>query len=197
MPTYERADADAHETCARILAAFHKELRDAGVKVDLVFAHGKKDEHGHTVSPAIKHRGYPANGLARIIGLKDRAMGRGDCEIVIDGDQWPTWSEATRAALLDHELSHFKCCYEDGALVRDDLNRPKLAMRLHDIDVGWFIAVAERHRADSFECKQAESIYLQHAQLLFPFAAPAAAASTTTSTAAKPRKKRLDEFFGN
>jgi len=155
---------------AKILAQFqtHQPLIDAGVSVDFVFAYGNRDEAGNLIGDAIKHRGAKALGLCRKIALKDRALGRADAEITLDGDWWPTAPEPQQRALLDHELHHLAIKIDKRGLVRDDLGRPVIQLRQHDVEVGWFMVIAARHQLDSQERIQARQIMADAGQYFWP-----------------------------
>jgi hypothetical protein len=168
---YEKADDQLVAQMQRMLNTWHPGLRDAGVKVDVVVAHARKDDHGQPMGPAIKHHGVVVAAYVRILGLKDRVMGRGDAEIVLDGDRWDEWATEKQNALFDHELEHLQLRTDAGVVVRDDFNRPLLKIKPHDYEFGWFLSIAERHGEMSFEREQAEKIFVENGQLLFPFAA--------------------------
>lgn len=171
MPVYEKANEEVYEAMTAAMERFHPGLRDAGVMVDCIVAKGKTDPDGQPIEAAVKLHGYPCAAKVKVIGPKDRAMGRGDAEIVLDGDAWPTWSPQRRAALFDHELNHLELkVNKKGGVIRDDQDRPKLKLRLHDVQAGWFLSVAQRHGAASFEVAQAEKLFTDHGQILFPFA---------------------------
>lgn len=143
-----------------MLGLYHPELRDAGVTFDVLFARAARNEDGDVDGPAVKHGGYPVLAMVKIVNLKDRAKGNADVEIVIDEDNWETMNDEQRNALIDHELEHCELQLEmtqDGAeavVKRDDLGRPKLKMRLHDRQFGWFDVCAERHGVNSAEAQQ-------------------------------------------
>ena len=146
MPRYEKAPAEVGLIVERMCDKYHPQLRDAGVTMTYLMAFPLTDENGDSKGPALKHQGYPAAAVVKIIGLKERTDGRADAEIVIDGENWPTLSEAERDALIDHELEHLELKYDkDGLLVRDDLSRPKLIIRKHDFQAGWFDSIVRRH----------------------------------------------------
>ncbi len=164
MPrTFQRCDSTVSELAVEILCEYesHKPLLDAKVRIDYVFAY---NDSGH----ALTHGGYAALGLARKIGLKDRALGRGDAEIALDGEWWKNAKESKRRALLDHELHHLSVQIENGAFKRDDLGRPMLELRKHDHQFGWFNIIAERHGASSIERIAAKSLWDEDGQLYFP-----------------------------
>jgi hypothetical protein len=164
MATYRRADAELTDLLTNLLQSYHPDLIENGVTIDLLWAYGEHDElTGDVKSPAIVHNGYPAHGLCRVMGLKDRAAGRADAEILLDHDFWETVNPRTRAALLDHELEHLILRNE-----RDDIGRPKLKLRKHDVQCGWFRSVAERHGSHSIERIQAKMVYDGSGQSFWP-----------------------------
>lgn len=170
MPTFEKCPVSITEIANSILIEFetHKPLLDARVKIDLVFAYSDKDEGGHAKNNALSRNGRKALGIARKIPLKDRALGRGDCEVALDGDWWDDATEDQQRALLDHELHHFAVKIDKRGLVRDDLGRPVIQMRKHDYEFGWFKIIAERHGAASQERIAAQMIFDEAGQAFWP-----------------------------
>lgn len=170
MPRYEKAPAQAGQIIERMMERYHPQLRDANVKVDVLFAFATTDEFGDRKGSAVKLHGYSCKAVVRVLGLKDRTVGRGDAEIVIDGDEWPTWPDDEKDALLDHELEHLELKTDkDGLVVRDDLDRPKLRIRKHDHQFGWFDSIARRHGSASLEIQQAQAFHSQYKQLWLPY----------------------------
>ena len=173
MPTtYEKANIEVVETLDEVMTLYHPHLKDAGVTVDVLLAHADPESE----EPAVKAHGYEAAAVVRNINLKDRVKGNGDVEIVIDGDKINEWSLTQLKALLDHELTHVELARDKyGAIKRDDLDRPKLTMRLHDRHFGWFDGVARRWGFDSFEVQQATEMVKdwEFAQLYLPGLDPA------------------------
>lgn len=162
MPTYDKCPPAVVEMANAILCEFetHAPILDAKVKIDFLFAFGdpEKDE------PAITKNGIPCDGLCRKIPLKDRVAGRGDAEILLDGDFWNAADEPERRALLDHELHHISVMEGE----RDSAGRPKLRLRKHDVEVGWFSIIAERHGRASGERRQAKNIFDRFGQAFWP-----------------------------
>lgn len=159
------------ELATEILCAVttHKPILDARMKIDFIFAYASTDEVGTKLGDAIRHHSCRALGLCRRLGLKDRVMGRGDCEILLDADWWETASGEQARALLDHELTHIEVMTDKhGRILWDDIKRPKLRLRPHDFEFGWFISVAERHRAAAQECIQARTMLDAAGQWLWP-----------------------------
>ena len=105
------------------------------------------------------------------VGLKDRAKGQGDAEIIIDEIWWQDASEQAREALIDHELYHLEVKTDkNNHPAKDDLDRPKLLMRKHDYQFGWFNAIASRHAEHSVEVYQATNLFDEAGQTYFKFA---------------------------
>lgn len=178
MPsTYQLASDEVRDMAKLLIPQYHNELFEFDVKIDYVFAFGELDEEtSEKLAPAIKHNGWPALGLASRTKLKDRVKGMGDCEILLDGDEWPKLTYAQQLALLDHELEHFEIKRDKfGNIEKDDIDRPKITMREHDRQHGWFDNIAQRHGINSFEVQQFRKIiteaggsYVPHARLSDP-----------------------------
>jgi Putative phage metallopeptidase len=109
--------------------------------------------------------------VVRIPPLKDRALGIADAQIVIDRAGWLALSQRQRDALVDHELTHLtrKIDKETGEMLVDILDRPKLVMRKHDHQHGWFDEIAQRHGEASPEVRQARRLIESSGQLYFDF----------------------------
>lgn len=171
MPTYHKAPAEVSEMANDILCQFdsHRPVLDAKVKIDYVFALPTLDDNGEPTGHAISKGGIKALGMCRPIGLKDRAMGRGDVEITIDAEWWNDAKVESQRALLDHELNHIEVAFRKGMLITDDLHRPKVKMRKHDYEFGWFTIIAERHGNASIERQQARQMTQGPGQMIFDF----------------------------
>jgi hypothetical protein len=168
---YSKAPGEVIEKARALIEKNHFDLHNNSVRIDFIFANSTLNDDGVPVGPALKHNGYAALGLTRILGPKERLMERGDCEIVIDGDRWPNLSTEKQDALIDHELEHLQPKFtKTGDVVTDDLNRPKLKLRKHDHQFGWFDNVARRHGKESIEVNQFKALCeSEQGQLYFPF----------------------------
>lgn len=160
MPTFQKATAAVYEMAKEIIEAFHPDLKETNAAVDIVMAYPDLDEDtGEPINDALKWAGVKALGVARVMPSKDRSMGRGDGEICLDAPWWEKADERDRKALLDHELHHFVPKRVKGIIQFDDKRRVKLKLRKHDVQVGWFKVIAERHGVFSQECQQAAQIW--------------------------------------
>lgn len=171
MATFEQCDKSVENMAGQLLHRYesHKPLLIADAKIDYVFAYGARNDEGELTGDALKKNGVKALGIARIVPLKERALGRGDAEVSLDGDWWKNTNDEERQAVLDHELHHFAVKVDNGNNIKtDDLGRPMLRMRKHDVDVGWFKVIAERHGVSSVEQIQARQIMDAYGQYFWP-----------------------------
>jgi len=130
------------------------------------------DDKGRQLNDAITTRGIRALGVTKIISLKERSLDRGDAEVMLDGDWWKIATPEQQAALLDHELHHVSLKTVKGQYQHDSIGRPKLKLRKHDVQIGWFAVIAERHGKNSVEQMQAEFIMDNLGQYFWPALAP-------------------------
>jgi hypothetical protein len=168
MTSYKRCDAKMCERVRKIVEKFHEPLLEAGVTFSLLFAHAEQDETGVPLGPALRHGGYLAYAVASITKLRDRAQGIADAQIVFDGDRWPNIERKVQDALIDHELQHFEV-KEDNT---DACGRPRLRLRKHDFQFGWFTSIAERHGVAAIETLQMKQMVESTGQLFFPWLDP-------------------------
>lgn len=171
MSTFKRCPEEVVRMANEVLCSDDAEgafeaLLDAKVTFDFVFARAGENE-----MQALTLHGARALGIARKTSPKDRALGRADCEVALDGDWWDDekTNDQMRRALLDHELWHFLVVVEKDKVKKDGANRPVIEMRQHDFQFGWFKAVAQRHGEYSMERMQAKLILESGgAQLFWP-----------------------------
>lgn len=171
MSKYQKAPTEVKEMAEAIMNEHitYKDVLEAKVRIDFIFAYAETSDGGDAKGHALTKHGIRALGITRKIGIKDRVMGRGDCEVAIDGDWWDEATPLRRKALLDHELHHIELRYDDdGVVLRDDLKRPKLKLRKHDVEVGWFAAVAARNGSASLEIEQAKAVMDSYGQMFWP-----------------------------
>lgn len=153
--TYEKAPQYCLRLLGPILSKYHPELAEAELKVDMLIVRAPRDADGNPTGPALQAKsGFPAAACISVTKLKERVLGRGDCEIQIDGDRYRNWDESRLIAILDHELEHLE--YTGNV---DDCGRPKLRLRPHDVEFGWFDSVARRHGDNSVEVVQAKQFF--------------------------------------
>lgn len=168
MKSYHPCPATVRDRVDAMIAKFHPELKSARVKIDLVFVFDEDEDGDH---PALTLHGYPCLAVVRKLGVKDRAMGRGDAEIVIDEHRYIELTAKQQDALLDHELYHLVVVLDGTKPKRDAAARPVLRIRKHDRQFGWFDAIASRHGENSIEIQQARQLISSAQQTYFSFMA--------------------------
>lgn len=169
MKSYSKCPKSVSEVVQSLIEKFHPNLEHLDVKIDLLFVTSS------TAYP-VMHGGYPAYAVVRSLGIKDRVMGRGDAEIVIDKEKFEKMADKERAALLDHELYHIEPKKDQfGGFALDGLGRPRLQMKKHDHHFGWFAEIARRHGMNSIEVKQAMLLRREYSQAYFDYATKAPA----------------------
>jgi len=163
MPHYDKADEQTIALINEILNEYHPELASAEVTIEAMMAYD--DKGGFPV----KHGGYPALAVIKISSLKNRVKGFADAEITIDAENFKSMSEPQRRALIDHELTHLVVATDkEGVIKTDDCNRPKLKIRKHDYQMGWFTEIAKRHGSNSPEVYQASMLWQKDGRTFFP-----------------------------
>lgn len=165
MKTYDQAPDEVRERVIALIKKYHPDLELVQLRVDLLMA-STDTEDAHAVTLG----GYPCLAVVKIVGPKERAKGCGDAEIVIDRDAYEAMSSAKRDALLDHELYHLEITRDKmGRPKKDDHQRPKLKMRKHDFQFGWFAEIARRHQENAIEVQQAQAFIAEQGQTFFGF----------------------------
>ena len=154
MTTYSNATNDAATLLSELMQAHYPKLVEVELRVGLLFACATRDKNGEPKGPAVKHNGWPAAATVRIVNHKDRVAGLPDVQIVVDGDKWSEWEEKTQRATLHHELEHIELQYDqEGNLKTDDCFRPKVKLRPHDFQLGWFHNIIEKYERHAFEAQ--------------------------------------------
>lgn len=141
---------------------YHNDLNVVGVTVQTVF---------YIHDERLKVRGVHAYAYIKLTNLRERALGQRDATLVVDKAAWDVMDDDRRVALVDHELYHLAVLRDkDNKLSTDDLNRPKMRLRKHDVEVGWFVQIAQEHGRASIEVMQATEMAHEYRQSLFAFA---------------------------
>lgn len=159
---YSTAGLDLLQRIERVRDEYHPQLK--GVSIGALFVFG--DEPGQI----LEHQGYPSAAVIKPTSTKDRAAGLSDALLIVDRYAYEGFTDPQKMALVDHELYHLERVTEDDGTPKFDSNgRPKLSIRKHDRQFGWFDEVAHRHGDNSIEVMQAKSIIASTRQLYFPF----------------------------
>jgi hypothetical protein len=188
MKSYSLAP-DADTVIINIQTEYHLDLD--GVTVTALFVFDLE-----ATEPILKHQGYPAAAVVRITPVRDRALGIADATIVIDRSTWLTLSQRQRDALVDHELTHLnRVLDEDTQLpLCDAVDRPKLAMRRHDLQIGIFTEILERHGEASYEAKMAKAMLDVARQMELNFGKPVGESDEALAQAKAAAKTFVDNI---
>lgn len=163
MNTYKAAGLDIARRAKRLVKKYHDNLARARVRIDFLFVTTDGED-----GCALKCHGYPALAVASVIPQKNRVGLKADARIIIDKEAWDELPEKQRDALLDHELQHFEAVMSDDTVALDGNDRPKIRMRKHDVQLGFFSVIAKRHGEHSQEVIQARALVEHAAETLFP-----------------------------
>lgn len=165
MKSYSHASDDVLRTIERMRLEYYSPDLD-GVTVAALFVFDLE-----VTEPVLTHGGYPAQAVCRITPVRDRALGVADAVILIDRSNWLMLGAKQRDALIDHELHHLeRIVDEETELPKTDaVDRPKLRIRKHDHQYGWFDAIAQRHGDASPEVRQAKQLIASTGQLYLDF----------------------------
>lgn len=164
MPvTYTKAPESVGDLLSDVLVRYHGELVEHEVTVGVLVAHSGEDR-----KPPVKLHGYPCAATIRVTPYKQRVQGIEDALITLNGALWAAFTEAERAALLDHELEHLELVRDrEGQVKADDQGRPKLKLRLHDWQLGGFESIAKRHGPAAPEVTAYRAAHERYYQCLF------------------------------
>lgn len=159
---YDKPSQEVISLLEEVREKYHGDRLDE-VRIGILMAYAEVDENtGEPKGFAIKgHAGARAAASIKVVSLRGRVSKNYDVELVIDGDAWPQYDNATRIALLDHELTHL---VPTGKL--DDLDRPKIRMKNEDFIVWGFLEVVSRHGQAALEARSVKNLIDQHGQLL-------------------------------
>lgn len=166
MKTFTTAPDEVLEIIRHRRAEFYKQLDEAGVTFAVLMV--KKDGSG----PALSAGGYPALAMIGKQAQHIRAAGGADVLLQIDLKRWAEMEPGQRIALIDHELHHLEVHEDTDASTGFELDpqgRPKITIRKHDYQFGWFTEIAARHGKNSPEVTQARLMWDEDGQRLFPF----------------------------
>lgn len=162
---YEKGSDDLEQRIARLRDKYYSDLRVVTIGTLFVF-----DDDDSALS-VLRHQGRSAAALCRIVPARERAAGLPDVQIIVDRATYSRSTAKQRDAILDHELYHIQPVFDEqtGRPKFDAQDRPKLRIRRHDHEFGWFDEIANRHGDDSMEVRQAKALIEASGQLYFDF----------------------------
>lgn len=166
MPVLTRADHATKQLVSEVLLQHRPDLAEVDLRLDVLMASPKEGQEG----PALKLRGRACVATVRILPVADRVAGAADARITLCSESWDERDDRRRRAVIYHELLHLELSRDgEGAVKIDDAGRPKLRMRQHDFEVGWFAEAVSLFGQDAEEAIQWREVRRKMEQLLLPF----------------------------
>lgn len=165
---FEAATNEVGPMLTEVVERYHPHLQDLEVRVGIMFAIGMDKED--QVVPCLKKNRVFTPGQIHLITGKNRVFNPNDCEILLDKCFWDGSADATRKALLDHELEHVKPQTDRHGMVQhDDHNRVKLQLIPDDFTINGFLAVVRRHGPAAVESGSVQGVASQVNEILSAF----------------------------
>jgi hypothetical protein len=174
MPTYQKCHEVSDEVDELLQELIekgpdHVDLSEAKLTINALFVTPKLDKYGNPTECALKVNRYPALAAIKVTSYKDRIKGMADAELLLDFPHWEKAPRMEKIAILDHELTHLAVIKDEyDRMKSDDCGRPKLKVRLHDVQFGWFSSIARRYGKHSIEIKQATVLFDEFGQAYWP-----------------------------
>ena len=198
MATYSDATEAIRPMVDELVGDFYPDLLEGDVTIGGLFAYAVLDESGEPKAPAITQNGRAVLFRVKVNSEADRLEGKPDATITVDHAEWQARTddgEAGRSVLM---AGVDECLYalevlrekEGNAIKTDDHGRAKLKVKKPDWTFTGFRAVAERHKAASYEVRQARELHDAHGNILFSFADELDVRYLPGVDAEKPKRKR-------
>lgn len=144
--TLTPADQSMLNVLQDVLVDHYPELIEADLKIEVLMASAPEGK------PAVKLHGNPALAVIKIVGPDERCSGGPDVRIKVDLGRWASLGPKRREALFAHELFHVVLSRdEDGELLTDDYDRPKVKLKPDDWAITGFKAIYDLYGEDSVE----------------------------------------------
>lgn len=165
MPIYSPAPKAVFGLATDLMERKFPELVEHEVTLAILMAHPAKRGQA-----ALKLHGTPAEAIIKVTGYEERAKGGRDSGLRIDSRVWERLSDDEREALLFHELHHLVLVRDKQGYVKsDDLGRPRLKCRPHDLEIGVFRRVYDEYGKASPEHRMRQAYEQLFEQQLLPF----------------------------
>lgn len=177
---YEKATPAELDLLSSAISQYHPVLLTANAVIAMTFVR-KLDDNDDPVR-CLKHHGAQCAAYIRPTATSAKLRLDHDAEIFIDGCLWDELPQASRLALLDHELTHLvPIKTKAGLFKKDDRGRQVLRNKADDFTLTGFIEVVRRHGPAALELKSVESVTDDVAQALASYSQSTGAATLTTA----------------
>ncbi len=154
-----KAGAPIQTRITELIKDHYKDLQEAKISVQALFADGGEDEAGGAIA-ALMHEGLPVAAQIKKTTVIERICGMADAVMQVDERVWNELDQASESALLDHELNHLVLEKDkDGILKCDAAKRPVITLRHHDVTLGIFHTIVKRYGMDSIDARVIDDLY--------------------------------------
>ena len=99
--SFSMAQPAVLDLLAQAIDHYHPDLRDADVRIMVLMANNND-------GPALVRGGYPALGLMKVLGPKDRIACKCEAQLLIDALDYTDLEAEGKLAFLDHEAMHLE-----------------------------------------------------------------------------------------
>lgn len=209
MPELLNADPsdEVHQILAAVIEDEYPFLLKMEPRLDLRVVFATSDKEGE---PAVRLHGYACYATIGNVPYPQRVRGAGDAVLTIDRREWDDMDAEDQVGLISHELAHLE--FPDATITeklflpkKDLAERPVIAIRKHDWQLGGFRRVVDRHGEHAPEMKALAMLNASMRQGKFDFVREAETVAMPNQTAAafqganeklrRTRKADVDEMF--
>lgn len=138
------------------------QLRQYEVRFALIGIKVVESENSTAVEYAIPVKGnLPAAAQVKVCSQKERALAPYDVVIEFDEEMVDSFSERTREALFEHQLTHLELVFDKDGLCSTIDGRPKLKVIPDDFAITGFRAIIAKYGFDSPELISINGVFEQ------------------------------------
>lgn len=161
MNTHKPAGLDIARRIKRLLNKHHDDLARSRARIDAIFV----TTDGEDGAP-VKEKGIVSVVSPTIVPARYRGGMKADAVLLIDKEAFDELPVKQQDAWLDHGLQHLQPSMKEDTVATDGNERPKLRLRAHDVTLGFFSVIAQRHGDNSPEVMAAKAL-VEHSKDVF------------------------------
>lgn len=161
MNTHKPAGLDIARRVKRLLKKHHTDLHKSRARIDALFV----TTDGEDGAP-VKEKGIVSIVSPAIIPARYRGGMKADAVLLIDKEGFDELTPKQQDAWLDHGLQHLQPSMKEDTVALDGNDRPKLKLRAHDVTLGFFSVIAQRHGDHSPEVMACKAL-VEHSKDVF------------------------------
>ena len=160
MPkSYDEGNPEDYGLLEQVIEASHPALAELDLRFGIVRVGAAINRKGDATGPALKVLGSPCMAAIKLVSIKDRVHKKVDVEILLSEQEWGKVNEKVQLATLDHAVSHLEILRDkNGAAKTDDDGVTQLRIKKHDVLIGLFHDVVDRHGQSAVELDALQSV---------------------------------------